>query len=132
MGLEHMAPVQKRHLAVRLHPHLVARVRRDHVQCRHVQTELACPGELAETGAEREEIRARDRGGEVGERKPDVVDARGVQAEDVSVEGGGGGGGGVRGRRVNEVVEGPAGVVGEFGEESLRFGFSEGAHWVFW
>lgn len=96
MRLHHISPVQKRHLPVRLHPHLVARVRRNDVQRRDVQAELARLRELAQAGAEREEVRARDAGGEVGEREPDVVDAGGVEAEDVSV--GGRGGIGARGR----------------------------------
>ncbi len=89
MRLDHIPAVQERHLPVRLHPHLVAGVRRNDVQRRDVQSELARLGELAEAGAEREEVRARDTGGEVGEGEAHVVDARGVQAEDVSVVGGG-------------------------------------------
>lgn len=97
MGLDHVAAVEEGHLPVGLDPHLVAGVRRHHVQRRHVQPELARLGELAETGAEREQIGSGDGGGEVGEAKRQVVDARLVQAEDVSVVGGGGvgtGGGG--------------------------------------
>ena len=130
MRLDHIAPVQKRHLPVRLHPDLVARVRRDDVQRRDVQAEFARLGEFAEAGAEGEEIGARDAGREVGEGKAHVVDARGVEAEDVSVVGGGGGRGvgAGGGGWCDEVGERAAGVVGEFGEEGLRLGFGEGTH----
>ena len=37
-------------------------------------------------------------------------------------------GGVCAGRRLNEVIEGTSGVVGEFGKESLGFGFCERAH----
>lgn len=122
--LDHITAVQEWHFAISLNPHLVPRVRRDHVQRRDVQPELARLGELAQAGAEREEIGSRDRGREVGEREGHVVDARGVQAEDMA--------GGVRGGRVggrgDQVGEGAAGVVCEFGEEGLRFGFGERTH----
>lgn len=98
-----------------------------------MQSELARLRELAETGAEGEEVGARDGGREVGEGEAHVVDAGSVEAEDVAVVGrgggggvGGGGGGGSGGR--DEVGEGAAGVGGEFGEEGAGFGFGEGAH----
>ena len=82
---------------------------------------------------------AGDGGGEVGEGEGEVVDSGVVEAEDVpgcaggggfcgggGVCGGGGGGGGWR--RGDEVGEGAAGVVGEFGEEGLGFLFGEGTH----
>lgn len=135
VGLDHVAPVQERHLAVGLDPHLVARVRGDHVQRRHVQPEFARLGELAQAGAEREEIGPRDRGGEVGERERHVVDARSVQTEDVSggrrrvVAAAAAAAGGVRGGgRSDEVGEGAAGVIGKFGEERFRLGFGERSH----
>lgn len=129
MRLDHIAPIQERHLTVRLDPHLVARVRRNHVQRRDVQPELARARELAQARAQREQVGARDRGGEVCERQPYVVDARGVQAEDVAVGGGAGAGAGGRGGRGgDQVVERAAGVVGEFGEEGLCFLLGEGAH----
>lgn len=84
MGLDHITAVQERHLAVGLDPHLVARVRGDHVQRCHVQPKFARLGEFAQAGAEREQVRPGDGGGEIGERKRHVVDARSVQAEDVS------------------------------------------------
>ena len=62
--------------------------------------ELPRLGELAQTGAEGEEVVAGYAGGEVGEGEADVVDARVVEAEDVPVCGRRGGGG--RGR-VDEV-----------------------------
>lgn len=96
MRLDHIPPIQERHLAIGLDPHLVPRVGGNHVQGRDVQPELARLGELAQAGAEGEEVGPRHGGGKVGERERHVVDARGVQAEDVS----GGGGGGVRGGRV--------------------------------
>lgn len=129
MGLDHITSIQKGHLAVGLDPHLVARVRGDHVQRRYVKTEFARLRELAQTCAEREEVRPRDRGGKVGERKRHVVDARSVQAKDMSggrgrgIVGGGGGWG-----RSDEVGQGAAGVVGELGEESLRLGLGERSH----
>lgn len=92
-----------------------------------MQPELARFGEFAQARAEGEQVGARDRGREVGEREPQVVDAGGVEAEDVAVLGGGGG----SGRGGDEVGEGAAGVVCEFGEEGLGFGFGEGAHvWI--
>lgn len=134
VGLDHVTPVQERHLAVGLDPHLVARVRGNHIQRRHVQPEFARLGELAQAGAEREEIGSRDRGCEVGERERHVVDARSVQAEDVSggrrrvVAAAAGAAGMGGGGRSDEVGEGAAGVIGEFGEEGFRLGFGERSH----
>ena len=122
--LEHIAAIQERHLAVGLDPHLVSGVRGDHVQRRDVQPEFACLGELAQTGAERQEVGSCDRARQVGELERHVVDPRRVQAEDVP----GGVRGGWVGRRRNQVAEGAAGVICEFGEEGLRFGFGERAH----
>lgn len=126
--LDHIAPVEKRHLAVGLDPYLVARVRRDYVQRRHVQPELARLGELAQAGPKREQIRPRDRRGQVGERQRHIVDARRVQPEDVSTGRGrvvviAGGG-----RGSDEVREGAASVIGEFREEGLRLRLSEWSH----
>ena len=85
MRLDHIPPVQERHFPVRLDPHLVARVRGDDLQCRDVQPELARLGELAQAGPQREQVRARDRRRQVGEREPHVVHARGVESEDGAV-----------------------------------------------
>ena len=127
MRLDYIPPIQKWHLPVRLHPHLVSCVRRNHIQRRNIQSEFPRFRKLAQTGAEGEEVWASDAGGEVGEGEPEVVDAGGVEAEDVAVVLDGGIGGGGR----DEVGEGAAGVVCEFGEEGLGFGFGEGAHdWV--
>lgn len=52
VGLDDVAAVQERHLAVGFDPQLVARVGRDHVERRDVQAELARLGELAHAGAE--------------------------------------------------------------------------------
>ena len=62
-------------------------MRRDYVERGDVQTEFSCLGELANAGAEREEVFACDGGGEVGEREGNVVDTRFVKAEDVAVGG---------------------------------------------
>ena len=144
-----MAAVGEGALAVGLDPHLVARVRRHHVQRRDVQPELARLGELADAGAQRQEVLARYRGGQVGDVQRHVVHTRVVQAEDVLLVGGwqvrfrfrfglrggaagagsGGrgsvGGGGVAwvqaaARRGDEVGEGAACVGGELGEEGAR------------
>lgn len=131
VGLDDVAPVQERHLAVGLDPHLVARVRGDHVQRRHMQPKFARLGKLSQAGAQREQVGPRDRGGEVGERERHVVDARSVQAEDMPAGRGrvaaaavGIGGGG----RSDEVGERASGVVGEFGKESLRLGLGKRPH----
>lgn len=50
--LEHIASIQERHLAVRLDPHLVPCMRRDHCQGGDVQAELSGFGELPKAGAE--------------------------------------------------------------------------------
>lgn len=73
--LEHVAAVQKRHLAVLLHPHLVASVRRDDAQRRNVQPELARLCEFSKTDAEREQVVARDARGEIGYGFAHVVDS---------------------------------------------------------
>jgi hypothetical protein len=75
MRLEHIPPVQERHLAVRLDPHLVARVRRNNGQRCDVEAEFARLCEFSETQAEGEEVFARDGRGEVGEGGTDVVDS---------------------------------------------------------
>lgn len=67
MRLHHIATIQKRHLAIRLHPHLVSRMRCNHIQRRDMYSEFSRLGELADAGAEREEVGTGDTGGEVGE-----------------------------------------------------------------
>ena len=84
VGLDHITAVQERHLAVGLDPHLVARVRGDHVQRCHVQPKFARLGEFAQACAEREKVGPGDGGGEIGEHERHIVDARSMQAEDVS------------------------------------------------
>jgi hypothetical protein len=74
MRLEHIAPIQERHLAVLLDPHLVPCVRRYYAQRCDVQSELSGLGELSKADAEGEEVVACDGCGEVGERFADVVD----------------------------------------------------------
>ena len=132
--LQHVAAVQEGHLALRLDPDARARVRRDHVQRRHVQAEGAGLGEAAEAGAERGQLGARHVGGQVGQRERHVVDARAVQPEHVlpvllgvrEVGRGGGGGGGGGGR--DERGEGAARVGGELGEDGVRLGLGERSH----
>jgi hypothetical protein len=75
MRLEHVAAVQEGHLAVLLDPNLVSRVRGDYTERGDVQAEFACLGEFAQADAQREEVVARDRCGEVGEGFADVVDS---------------------------------------------------------
>lgn len=122
MRLDHIATVQERHLAIRLDPHLIPGVLRQDGQRGDVQAELERLGELAKTGAEREQLVARDACREVGDGEEDVVAAGVVQAEDVAV------GGGRVVERCDEVLERGAGVVCELGEEDLRFFFGEGSH----
>ncbi len=55
-GLDHVVSVEELLLRRRLQPDLVLRVRRQVVEGGHVQTELARLRELAEAGAEREEV----------------------------------------------------------------------------
>jgi hypothetical protein len=74
--LEDVAAVQEGHLAVGLDPDLVAGVGRNDGQGGDVQAELARLGELAQADAQREQVVAGYRGGEVGERFADVVDTR--------------------------------------------------------
>jgi hypothetical protein len=75
VGLEDVSSVQKGHLAVGLDPDLVAGVGGNDGQGRDVQAELARLGELAQTDAQREQVVAGYRGGEVGEGFAHVVDA---------------------------------------------------------
>ena len=89
-----------------------------------MQPELARLGEFAQACSQGEEVRARDCGGKIGKRERHIVDARGVQAEDIA---GGGGRGGVGGGS-DKVSQGAAGVVGEFCKEGLGFGFGERTH----
>lgn len=58
-----------------------------------------------------------------------------MEAEDIAGRrggGGGGGGGGCGCRGGDEVGEGAAGIVCEFGEEGLCFGFGERSHFGDW
>lgn len=75
MRLEHISAVQERHLAILLDPDLVPGVRGDYGQGGDVKSEFARLGELSEADAEREEVVARNRRGEVGKRFADVVDS---------------------------------------------------------
>lgn len=102
-------------------------MRRNDIQRRNVQPELARLGEFAHARAEREERIARHGRREVGEAAAHVVHAVLLDAKDVVVCGGAfgvraGGGGGEEGG------EGAAGVVCEFVEERLRLGVCEGPH----
>jgi len=117
MCLDNIATIQKRHLAVGLDPHLVPCVRRNDIQRRDVQPELARLCEFAQASAQREQRVARNGSGEVGQRGPHVVDARVLDAEDVWVL-----------RVIDEVLKGLAGVIGELFEESFCLGFGEWAH----
>ena len=74
MRLEHIAAVEKRHLAILLDPHLVPRVRRNDAQRCDVEAELAGFCEFSEADAQGEQVVARDARGEVGEGFADVVD----------------------------------------------------------
>lgn len=67
MRLQYISAVQVRHLAVRLNPDLVARVRRDYGQRSDVEAELAGLREFSEADTQREEVIAGYGGGEVGE-----------------------------------------------------------------
>lgn len=82
-----MVPVQKRHLAIRLDPHLVLCVRADEVQRRNVQLEFPRLCKLAETGTGGAELVAADGGGKTGDGGPHVVDAVALETEDVGVGG---------------------------------------------
>ena len=74
MRLHNIPTVQKRHLAVLLHPHLIPGMRRNHGECSDVQAELARFCEFAQAGSEGEEGFAFYGGGEIGEGFADVVD----------------------------------------------------------
>ena len=52
MRLEHIIPVQKRHLPIRLHPNFVLCVRGDMIQRRDMQLELARLCKFAQASAE--------------------------------------------------------------------------------
>jgi hypothetical protein len=97
-----------------LDPDLVPGVLGEDGQRRDVQPELARLAELAEAGAEGQEVVARDVAGEVGDREAHVVDAVAHEAEDVAV------GVGAVVKRGDEVLERGARVVGQLGEERLR------------
>lgn len=121
MCLENIAAVEERHLAVGLDPDLVAGVGRDGVEGGDVQAEFAGLGELANAGAEGEEVGAGDAGGQVGDALAHVVDATVLDAEDVAVVIGG-----VGGR--DQVVQRAAGVVGQLREQRLGLSVCERPH----
>jgi len=86
MGLHDMVSVEIGHLAIRLDPHLELCMLSDMVEGGDVQLELSgLLGELAEAGADGEELVARDGGGETGDRFADVVDSVALQTKDVWV-----------------------------------------------
>lgn len=134
--LDKVPAVQERHLAVLLDPHLVPRVRRNHLQRRDVQPELARLGELAHARPQREQVVPRDRRREIGQGELYVVHARAVQTENVAVILAlllllAGVAAAVLLRRHDDVIQRPAGVIGELGEKRVRFLVRESAHgWI--
>ena len=102
MRPQHIAPIAEGHFPVRLYPDLVPRVRGYDIQRRDVKAEFARLGELADAGAQGEEVGPRDGGGEVGDGEGAVVDSGVVKAEDglglrLGLGRGGGGSSGGRG-----------------------------------
>ena len=150
MRLDDVAAVQEGHLAVGFDPHLVAGVLCQDGEGGDVEAEFegfgelswggvsscsgscscsfswqkneAEEGRLTETGTEGEELMTGDRGRQVGDGKANVVAARLVKTENISV--------GVWRvvERRDEVLQRGAGVVGQLGEEDLSLFFCERAH----
>lgn len=85
MRLDDVPSIQERHLSVRLYPDLIPSMRRNDVQRGDMQPKLARLCELAQAGPEREQVVARDRGGEIGEGFANVVDAAMLDTKDVAI-----------------------------------------------
>lgn len=113
MRLDNIPPVHEWHLTIRLDPHLVSRMRRNHLQRRDVNAKLPGLGELAHADPQRQEVAPGNRSGQIGYRQAKIVDATAVKTEDITVIGGG-----IVGTR-DQGVEGAAGVVGQFSKEGF-------------
>lgn len=117
MRLDNIPSVHKWHLAIRLDPHLVSRMRRNHLQRRDVNAKLSGLGVLAHADPQRQEVVPWDRSGQIGYRQAKIVDATAVETEDVAVVGRG-----IVGA-CDQGVEGATGVVGQFGKEGFGLVF---------
>lgn len=75
MCLQHVATVQKRHLAIGFNPDLIARMWRNDGQGGYVESEFARLCEFSEAETEGEEIVARNGSGEVGKGFANIIDS---------------------------------------------------------
>jgi len=116
VSLEHVAAIQKGHLAVRFDPDLVSCVRRKDGKGGDVQAKLARLGELAQAGAEREEVVSLHRSREVCKRFAHIVDAGALDAEDMAVVGA---------PSRDQILDAFSAVCGELLEERLGLGLYE-------
>lgn len=85
MRLQYISTIQERHLAIRLHPNPIPRMRSNHVQSRDMEPKFPCLRELPQTRPQREQVYPGDGGSDVRDAEADVVDARVVEAEHVAV-----------------------------------------------
>ena len=118
VGLENVVTVKEGHLSVGLDPDLVSSVCGKKRQSGDVKSELAGLGELAETGADREELGSRHTGGILGNLLLNVVDSVLLEPEHVRVF------------VIDEVRDVSTNVVGKLLEHGFRFFFGKRSHCV--
>lgn len=97
-------------------------MRRNNIQRRQVQPELASLGELADHSPDRQEVRSRDRHSQVCQLEGHVVNAGSVESEDESL--------GLVFGWSDEVVEGATSVVRQLGEDCSSRGISSSSNSV--
>lgn len=120
VGLENVVTIEEGHLSVRLDPDLVSSMCSEERKSGDMKSELAGLGELAETGANGEELGSRHTGGILGNLLLNVVDSVLLEPEHVRVF------------VIDEVRDVSSNVVGELLEHGFRFFFGQRSHCVWY